>query len=165
MLEKPEKPVLFDVTEHHVPDHLYWKWYCWKSRFYLMSRNEAFTFLDADRRVGKAGFIWCHGTYVKKPRSMGFFNKLEKPVLFDVTEPLLPFNCLLTRNKLEKPVLFDVTEPIWLSFRASVSGWKSRFYLMSRNNFRFCLFYHILTKEPLINNFTFFSVSRYGNHS
>ncbi len=184
--------------------------YRWKSRFYLMSRNPILHWFDSridmlekpvlfdvteparenppipEQMVGKAGFIWCHGTISnsvllsKKP--------LEKPVLFDVTEPILfllvklfmllekPVLFDVTEHnddivhkfnmKLEKPVLFDVTERwrtillinifnsvgkagfIWchgtaaevFAFCLSSSGWKSRFYLMSRNIFLFGLF-------------------------
>ena len=109
-----EKPVLFDVTElirrcvqvFHLTS---WKsrFYLmsrntyekgtiheqrlrWKSRFYLMSRNLSKVRKErSDTCVGKAGFIWCHGTsspfyYLSPP-------KLEKPVLFDVTELRIPF--------------------------------------------------------------------------
>ena len=173
--------------------------YCWKSGFYLMSRNGQISFFLFINRVGKAGFIWCHGTIKKQHRI--FFILLEKPVLFDVTELgliqlyIIPIYVgkagfiwchgtsseiwygnriaswksrfyLMSRNrnipnrqwpkKLEKPVLFDVTEPnrcsraalawvgkagfIWCHgtvivkfFRRLIHCWKSRFYLMSRN--------------------------------
>ena len=36
--------------------------------------------------VGKAGFIWCHGTISSSQISSSKIV-LEKPVLFDVTEP------------------------------------------------------------------------------
>ena len=57
---------------------------CWKSRFYLMSRNIFRCILRLRFRVGKAGFIWCHGTKLLPVYFCKFL--LEKPVLFDVTE-------------------------------------------------------------------------------
>ncbi len=56
---------------------------------------------------------------------------MEKPVLFDVTEHNHR-NCQQSLQ-LEKPVLFDVTEQIHFWIKNWLFGWKSRFYLMSRN--------------------------------
>ena len=81
-----EKPVLFDVTEL----------FGWGQQRNLITV------------VGKAGFIWCHGTPISHP--LGFHS--------------LP---------LEKPVLFDVTERDHGQYNQDCAGWKSRFYLMSRN--------------------------------
>ena len=52
-----EKPVLFDVTEllQTFTDFLFRV--CWKSRFYLMSRNTRTCNYVTPNHVGKAGFI------------------------------------------------------------------------------------------------------------
>ena len=149
-----EKPVLFDVTEPILINWMRGSLPRWKSRFYLMSRN--FNILNHKAiSVGKAGFIWCHGTYTfcnsctsTRWKSRFYLMsrnpmlihcclalvKLEKPVLFDVTEPI--YDWCWTATQLEKPVLFDVTEqfPTYLTSLCYSLSWKSRFYLMSRNN-------------------------------
>ena len=101
-----EKPVLFDVTELPVPKY-------------------ALAFFD----VGKAGFIWCHGTRFTNvnrllPCWKSRFYLMSRNKKGEFLTPLM---------KLEKPVLFDVTEPDWGSNKRCGSCWKSRFYLMSRN--------------------------------
>ena len=101
-----EKPVLFDVTERSSKGRPLWG-LRWKSRFYLMSRNKYGAFEESETGVGKAGFIWCHGTPLEDHDF--HWKLLEKPVLFDVTELHNPFNII------------------------RINGWKSRFYLMSRN--------------------------------
>ena len=46
---------------------------------------------------------------------------LEKPVLFDVTEPKYPNFVIFWNDKLEKPVLFDVTELIYIDSSQSLA--------------------------------------------
>ncbi len=154
-----EKPVLFDVTEHFILfgfDKILFQ--LEKPVLFDVTEQVKETFLCFNLRVGKAGFIWCHGTLRSYLRSLSYL--LEKPVLFDVTEHRSPPKMESHSKALEKPVLFDVTEQqerlqnaygvscvgkagfIWChgtlanTLVSSVCPcWKSRFYLMSRNLF------------------------------
>ncbi len=101
----------------------------WKSRFYLMSRNFEIS------------------------RSIFGLNLLEKPVLFDVTEHTY-YRMIQFRIMLEKPVLFDVTELINSIGSFLSSGWKSRFYLMSRNRLFGLFSVMVMLEKPVLFDVT-----------
>ncbi len=130
-----EKPVLFDVTEHLLLSIHPNIASCWKSRFYLMSRNLLISRTCGFSDVGKAGFIWCHGTEL--PEVQVYQEKVGKAgfIWCHGTQFLVHFLGIFLA--LEKPVLFDVTERIGGLIRYDPIRWKSRFYLMSRNSFGF----------------------------
>ncbi len=127
----------------------------WKSRFYLMSRNTTHLLSDImiyyvgkagfiwchgtssetsgidDFIVGKAGFIWCHGTYSWHNFSRWGISWKSRFYLMSRNSQTPPG--WEAFNSLEKPVLFDVTERMSGLDDSRSSRWKSRFYLMSRN--------------------------------
>ncbi len=104
----------------------------WKSRFYLMSRN-VYVGYDNPVECWKSRFYLMSRNREDKLQPLVLM--LEKPVLFDVTELQKSASPSGSFQTLEKPVLFDVTERSSRSLiSVSISCWKSRFYLMSRNN-------------------------------
>ena len=127
----------------------------WKSRFYLMSRNiisaatwgtmalEKPVLFDVTELFHKNHGFSCFVlekpvlfdvTELFCPQKYSLCRTLEKPVLFDVTELYKDSQRQPESFSLEKPVLFDVTELNVVEYSSrKITGWKSRFYLMSRN--------------------------------
>ncbi len=58
-----EKPVLFDVTEHRNNTNTNWSSNVGKAGFIWCHGTSILLNLTLSESVGKAGFIWCHGTY------------------------------------------------------------------------------------------------------
>ncbi len=104
-----EKPVLFDVTELIFIEFILLN--VGKAGFIWCHGTYSVWFLIHESHVGKAGFIWCHGTYVKVQVNIIIISWKSRFYL-------------MSRN--------------WFcySFCRKFGSWKSRFYLMSRNTLR-----------------------------